>query len=189
MRKPEDLVQARVKDLYARAGGVVYDTSQGYRPATCRHCGHHLGKGAASTRITPGLADLFVIFPAGALWHEVKALSAKALRPRLPEREPWLDIGTRPLKKMPEARLRGVLTIPNFYDRALEAVGQEERERLYRKAQTEDQRRFEELTLRAGGSYVLGGELEALAWLARRVGGGMAYVDFSPPGGSRCTTP
>ncbi len=168
MRKPEDLVQSRVKDLYARAGGTVYDTSQGYRPATCRHCGHHLGKGAASTRITPGVADLLVLFPGAAVWHEVKALSAKVLRPRLPTVPPWVDrygLGSG-ARKMPEIQLRGVLTIPSLYDRALKVIGAEERETLYRKAQTDEQRRFEDLTLRAGGSYVLGGELEALEWMA-----------------------
>jgi hypothetical protein len=167
-RKPEDLVQARVKGIYARARGVVYDTSQGYRPTNCRHCGHHLGKGAGGTRITEGLADLLVLFPGAAVWHEVKALSAKVLRPRLPATAPWVEAnGTSPpIRKMPEVQLRGVLTIPSFYDRALEAIGAEARYFCYKKAQTEDQRRFQELTELAGGTYVLGGELEALAAIA-----------------------
>lgn len=47
----ERVVQQQVKHLFALAGCVVYDTSQGYRQEP------------GGTRMTPGLADLLVFLP------------------------------------------------------------------------------------------------------------------------------
>ncbi|MCK5582052.1 MAG: hypothetical protein KAJ18_12350, partial [Candidatus Omnitrophica bacterium] len=65
---PEDKVQLRVRAHYKAAGGEFYDLSQGFRPGGARHSG---------TRQTPGLGDLFVIFPAPigiSVWHETKSI-------------------------------------------------------------------------------------------------------------------
>ena len=50
----EETVQTSVTRLYEAYGGDVYDLSQGYRPGTKKH---------ATTRQTPGLADLWIFFP------------------------------------------------------------------------------------------------------------------------------
>lgn len=52
----ETQVQAECAELYRLHGGLIYDLSQGYRPGTAKH---------ATTRQTPGLADLWIFFPGG----------------------------------------------------------------------------------------------------------------------------
>ena len=76
---PEDKVQLRVRAHYKAAGGEFYDLSQGFRPGGARHSG---------TRQTPGLGDLFVIFPAPigiSVWHETKSI-----RPSDLAKKDWL---------------------------------------------------------------------------------------------------
>ncbi len=160
----EKTVQRLVTQVYGQAGGVVYDLSQDYRPDKCRHCGGRLGRGAASTRQTPGIADLYVVFPDCVLWHEVKALTARMLRPCLPTGNPWINPSTG--KRWAETHIRGLLR-SGLYDRALAYLNDADRAKLYRAQQTDHQVIFQRHQLQAGIPYVLGGVLEAEAVLAR----------------------
>lgn len=70
----EKAVQRDVATVAALYGFEVIDLSQGYRSPVCRKCGAFLGRGAASTRQTVGLPDLYLQHRRLPLrvWVEVK---------------------------------------------------------------------------------------------------------------------
>lgn len=73
-RPLETAVQREVVNVASLYGFEITDLSQGYRPPRCRACGAYLGRGAASTRQTVGVPDLYLQhrrLPL-TLWVEVK---------------------------------------------------------------------------------------------------------------------
>ena len=146
----------RVRAVYARAGGFWYDLSQGFRPGGKRH---------GSTRQTPGLGDLFVIFPPTGLtlWHETKAI-----RPADLAKKDWLAsrFAREVVKdgKVDSTVALGICDSPELYEIFLRDLGVDRRLELYRRKQSPDQVLFQErLETTSATLYVLGGSLEALS--------------------------
>ncbi len=157
----ETQVQAECAGLYRLHGGLIYDLSQGYRPGTERH---------ATTRQTPGLADLWIFFPSSdpvsVLWHEVKALPLKVLRAALPkDADPWKAL-------IENDQLSAAMNDPNLYASALATIDPDRRLEFYVRQRSYDQGLFAIRCIQCRIPYVLGGLEEARAWVEVNLNGG-----------------